>query len=596
MKTKMIIILLSITSTLLSTDRFTINKMLGRGINMGNMLEAPSEGAWGVTLDSTYFPLIKSKNFSSIRIPIRWSTEERTQAAPPYTVDDQFLKRVKWAVDQALSNNLLAVINTHHYEELFEDPEGQHDRFLAIWRQVADYFKDYPDSLVFEILNEPNTNLTAQKWNTLLLEVLAIMRESNPKRIVMIGLAEWGGIGALSRLKLPENDTNTILTIHYYYPFIFTHQGAEWVGSSGPWEGTTWNGTYPEKQSVITDFEYVRKFAQEHAIPVYIGEFGAYSKADMVSRARWTSFCARLFEKYGFSWSYWEFCSGFGVYDPEAHTWRDELVDALISNDTSILSMEPHQIAVKDNLLKNSDFSEGKRYWTFGAWSGSEANSSAADSVFHVTITNPGTNIWDIQLTQDNITLQKGNRYTFMFDAWANSERPLAAGVENTEDYAPYAPFPCALLGKQKRTFSYVFIMPQTRTDARAVINFGCDTTGVHIDNVRLGLFDSLAIPIIHKPPPKSKIKDGLNLKPIINKGKCTIRFSLSHAAKMSFTISDLKGRQLWYATVNGNYGTNSVSLPDSIKPSAGIYYLSVSFDGCNGKVKLVVKPWLVLL
>jgi endoglucanase len=63
------------------------------------------------------------------------------------------------------------------------NPDGQHDRFVSIWRQVAPLFKDYPDSLVFEILNEPNTNLTMGKWNALLRETLDTIRHSNPKRV-----------------------------------------------------------------------------------------------------------------------------------------------------------------------------------------------------------------------------------------------------------------------------------------------------------------------------------------------------------------------------------------------------------------------------
>ena len=36
-------------------DPFQINKLLGRGVNMGNALEAPSEGEWGVVLKEEYF-------------------------------------------------------------------------------------------------------------------------------------------------------------------------------------------------------------------------------------------------------------------------------------------------------------------------------------------------------------------------------------------------------------------------------------------------------------------------------------------------------------------------------------------------------------
>ena len=61
-----------------------------------------------------------------------------------------------------------------------------------------------------------------------------------------------------------------------------------------------------------------------------MGEFGAYSKAPQDSRVRWTSFVAREAELHGFAWSYWEFGSGFGAYDPNAKAWREDLLKALI--------------------------------------------------------------------------------------------------------------------------------------------------------------------------------------------------------------------------------------------------------------------------
>ena len=39
-------------------DAFHYNRLLGRGINLGNALDAPHEGAWGVTLKADYYRLI----------------------------------------------------------------------------------------------------------------------------------------------------------------------------------------------------------------------------------------------------------------------------------------------------------------------------------------------------------------------------------------------------------------------------------------------------------------------------------------------------------------------------------------------------------
>src|SRR5207302_8306148 len=85
-------------------DIFALNKKLGRGINLGNALEAPKEGAWGVTLKANYFRAIKEAGFASVRLPVRWSAHARADA--PYTIDEKFIKRVDWAIDQAIANKL----------------------------------------------------------------------------------------------------------------------------------------------------------------------------------------------------------------------------------------------------------------------------------------------------------------------------------------------------------------------------------------------------------------------------------------------------------------------------------------------------------
>jgi endoglucanase len=81
---------------------------------------------------------------------------------------------------------------------------------------------------------------------------------------------------------------------------------------------------------VRKSFAEVVKWASDHKRPVFLGEFGAYQEADLESRARWAAFVAREAEKNGFAWAYWEFCSGFGAFDPKTDTWREALKTALV--------------------------------------------------------------------------------------------------------------------------------------------------------------------------------------------------------------------------------------------------------------------------
>lgn len=309
-------------------DAYAQNARLGRGVNLGNALEAPSEGDWGVVLQEEYFALIEIGGFDAVRIPIRWSAHAGQSA--PYTIDASFFERIDWAVEQALSRDLLVVLNMHHYEEIFVDPDEHEERFLALWEQIAAHYQDYPPELLFEILNEPHDMLTANGWNRLLVKALDVIRQTNPNRNVVIGPASWNNVSELRNLELPEDDRHIIVTFHYYEPFRFTHQGAEWVDGSDPWLGTMWTGTEGQQASIIGDLDVAAAWAEANDRPLYMGEFGAYSKADMESRAMWTSFVARQAEERRMSWAYWEFCSGFGVFDLGLGRWNEDILAALV--------------------------------------------------------------------------------------------------------------------------------------------------------------------------------------------------------------------------------------------------------------------------
>ncbi len=308
-------------------DPFEQNALLGRGINLGNALEAPNEGDWGIVLQEEWFGIIADAGFNSVRITVRWSAH--AQETAPYTIDAAFLARVDWAVNKALENNLAVMLNIHHYQEIFAEPAAQTERYKAIWAQLAEHYAAYPTTVMWELLNEPHDNLTAELWNTLAAETVAMIRQIDTVHTLVIGTAEWGGVHGLDKLQLPADD-NLIVTVHYYEPFHFTHQGAEWVDGADEWLGTTWLGTSAEKSAVTEALNKAAAFSAANNVPLHIGEFGAYSKADMASRARWTNFVTRSAEALGFSWAYWEFAAGFGAYDKENNQWVTQLRDALL--------------------------------------------------------------------------------------------------------------------------------------------------------------------------------------------------------------------------------------------------------------------------
>jgi endoglucanase len=300
---------------------------LQRGVNLGNMLEAPNEGEWGLTVREEYFDLIKDAGFDFVRLPVRWSTH--AQQEPPYPIDPEFLVRVDQVVNWAVEQDLAIILDFHHYEEIMKEPETHRDRYLGISKQLAEHYKDSPSNVLFELLNEPFDQLNASLWNEYLASSLAVIRETNPERDVIVGPVNWNAYDQLSTLELPD-DEHLIATFHYYLPFPFTHQGAEWVDGSKPWLGTTWEATEAQKAEVVGHFDEAAGWAKERNVRLLLGEFGAYSKAPLESRVRWTEFVRSEAERHGFAWAYWEFASGFGIYNPAAKSWRQDLLKALI--------------------------------------------------------------------------------------------------------------------------------------------------------------------------------------------------------------------------------------------------------------------------
>lgn len=300
---------------------------IGRAVNLGNALEAPSEGEWGVRLQEEYFSLIKNAGFSAVRIPIRFSNHAALEA--PYTIDPVFFERVDWAVNQALGQGLVAIIDMHHYLEIFEKPYDHKERFLGMWKQIAERYQGYSPDVYFELLNEPNGKLTTQLWGEFAAEAVELVRRTNPTRPILLGPGEWNSASQLVHFTVPE-DENLIITFHYYSPFHFTHQGAEWAPGSEEWLGTNWDGSDSLRWSVRSDLNLAARWGKENNRPIFLGEFGAYSKADMDSRVLWTDAVARTAEELGISWAYWEFCAGFGVYDPVAGKWNEAILGALI--------------------------------------------------------------------------------------------------------------------------------------------------------------------------------------------------------------------------------------------------------------------------
>jgi len=302
------------------------NNGLGRGVNVLGY-----DPVWRdrqkARFQERYFQIIKDAGFDHVRINLHPFRDNKSTA--DYKLAARWFETLDWALERALGDHLIVILDFHEFQVMGEDPTTNKERMLAVWRQIAEHCKDASDDMLFEILNEPNKKLTPGQWNPLLRETLAVIRQTNPHRTVIVGPTSWNNINDLGKLDLPKEDRNLIVTVHYYSPFPFTHQGASWAGLAGK-VGVAWNGTESERQAIMNDFHKAQAWAEKERRPIYMGEFGAYDKADMASRVRWASFVTRQAERLGWSWAWWQFDGDFVLYDERQDHWVEPIRRALL--------------------------------------------------------------------------------------------------------------------------------------------------------------------------------------------------------------------------------------------------------------------------
>lgn len=309
---------------------------LGRGVNLGGMLDAPKEGQWGVKYDSRFPDAIASK-FNHVRLPVNWSNHAAVDESAK--VDETFARRVDMIINALLDKNLYVIVNVHGYSQLYGDKvtygeqtvsdDVLEKRFINIWKQLSSRYKNYSDRLVFEILNEPHGKvINSDHWNELLSESLKTIRTDNPSRVVMFGPTYYNSQRDLPKLKVP-NDQNLIIQIHSYEPFFFSHQGVTYL----PMQMPIGVKCCDDKQTQIihNELNQAYKWSQTYGYPVYLGEFGTYKAADIESRANFARIMKSKAEDLKIPWGYWDFASSaFGFYDAKTGDWNQPIIDALM--------------------------------------------------------------------------------------------------------------------------------------------------------------------------------------------------------------------------------------------------------------------------
>jgi endoglucanase len=329
-----------------------------KGINLGNRLEAPNEGDWGGVIQAGDFPFIARRGFDHVRIPIRFSGHALTAA--PYTIDASFFSRVDTVLDQATAANLAVVVDMHAYDELASDSAGQRDRFAALWKQIAAHYQSRPDTVAFELYNEPNTQLDTT-WNDVMLPAIQAIRATNPRRLLIVDAVFWADPTKLSALTLP-NDANVMASIHLYEPKLFTFQGQDWMGPIYLTTGVVFPGppatpinpvqaakdaswanqwfmdyntkpaaSNPSGPATITaQVALITAYRQSQGRAVYNGEWGPQDGGALDSRARLVTEVRQQCESAGIGWAIWEDPVNMNLFDSGAGTWLTAIIDALL--------------------------------------------------------------------------------------------------------------------------------------------------------------------------------------------------------------------------------------------------------------------------
>jgi endoglucanase len=329
-----------------------------KGINLGNRLEAPNEGDWGGVIQSEDFPFIARRGFDHVRIPIRFSGH--ALSTPPYTIDAAFFKRVDTVLDEAAAANLAVVVDMHAYDELTQNVAAERDRFVGLWAQIAARYQSRPETVAFELFNEPNGQLDTS-WNDVLLPAVQTIRASNPHRLLIVDSVFWADPTRLSTLTLP-NDANIMSSIHFYEPKLFTFQGMSWMGPPYQTTGVVFPGppttpivpvqaakdatwasqwfidyntkpavTNPSGPATIAaQLALINAYRQAQGRAVYNGEWGPQSGAALDSRVRLVTLVRQECEKAGVGWAIWEDPVNMNLFDSQAGTWLTAMVEALL--------------------------------------------------------------------------------------------------------------------------------------------------------------------------------------------------------------------------------------------------------------------------
>lgn len=350
--------MLFVDSTVLAEDYRQAYFPVKNCINMGDDLDSPPDpltggSSWGFTIKEKYFSMVRAKGFDTVRIPIRWSSG-RSLAQAPYTIDPVFLGHVDQVVDWAIRAGLNVIIDVHHFDELFKNPDREEPRLVAIWKQLGEHYRKKPPRLMFEIINEPQGAFQGERLNRIQLAALSAIRKTNPTRTVILTGDEGGGVTGIYNLRLPSNDHHVVASVHSYTPLAFTHQGFDIKDPYNPENPI--GRTYPQPGDISllnSEMDVLIDWRNRLGIPVFMGEYGSIDinglveqrpkltelmlSAHLASRGCYTRDLTNNLKRAQMPGCLWAFGGLFGAYDTKKNQWHTPIVEGLQLNVEDII-------------------------------------------------------------------------------------------------------------------------------------------------------------------------------------------------------------------------------------------------------------------
>lgn len=279
--------------------------------------------------DPAYMQELSDIGFDHIRLALRMSWGGLDSNGMPTKA---YLEQTDKQIKNALRAGLSVVVDLHNLVDLNTNYSANVQKYRDVWDILAKRYAAYPESVIFELINEPVTEYTASstipdpmtpaRLNSLQIELInnirAIEGNENRKMIIAKNWNDAWNLEVLSEslLKMP----NLIIDFHFYSPMDFTHSGQ----GSRP-EGTTWDGS----TSVMTQkLGEMAALGNKYGIGIWIGEWGAY-KCDYNDKLEYYASMVSTMQNYGISWAVWASTDYWSGYIPETDSWDQQLLDIM---------------------------------------------------------------------------------------------------------------------------------------------------------------------------------------------------------------------------------------------------------------------------